>query len=347
MSGSDDLLLKDGFDFEGQVAQEFVVGAFHFFGGGHGVRFVAVVFQCGGGQEGGILHDVVVALVGGANHGRGGGLIADGAEGRSGGGGDMFVRGAFHELRQGTHGLFLFSDAQGAAGFHLDHGIVGVQILDVLVGSLLREKRGGYEKGDCNQQACTERCFHSVSGPGDGRPVKCKMFDLPLHPAVVHLPIAFALFAPLVGLGALLVSRKSGQAVDRKIWAVVLAWQFFQAALIYAAMATGEIDEDRLGALARDSVDTTKLQRAGIEPNILQHVEEHEEAASTLLVGTIASFFLAALALKFKHDTGRLALRVLTVFVQILLLGWCAYTAHLGGKLVYEHGAANVHRISE
>lgn len=173
------------------------------------------------------------------------------------------------------------------------------------------------------------------------------MFDLPLHPVIVHLPIAFALFAPLVGLGALLAARRAGDPAGRKFWAVVLLWQFLQAALVYAAMATGEIDEDRLGALARDSTDMTNLHRAGIEPKVLHHVEEHEDAASTLLLGTIASFFVAALALKFRHAGGRSTLRVLTVVAQILLLGWCAYTAHLGGRLVYEHGAANVHRIAE
>lgn len=60
----DDLLLEDGLDFHGQVAQEFVAGAFRFLGGGYGVRLVAVFFQSGGGQNGGVFHDVVIALVG-------------------------------------------------------------------------------------------------------------------------------------------------------------------------------------------------------------------------------------------------------------------------------------------
>lgn len=159
------------------------------------------------------------------------------------------------------------------------------------------------------------------------------MFDLPLHPALVHLPLAFVFFGPLLG-GALLRAGRgnddSSQNRRRGLWRYVVIWIFVQSLAIYATMVTGEQDADVVIAHFEHSA-------AEIETPI----GAHEDAATRLLLVSLGSLLLSFMALKPGPQSRILSLA--TIFVQLLALACAIYTAKLGGELVYRHGAAQAH----
>ncbi len=132
------------------------------------------------------------------------------------------------------------------------------------------------------------------------------------HPAIVHLPIAFALFAAPLGLGLLLLCRRHPDL--RRLWLVLVFWHLAQSAAIYAAMFTGENAQERPGLSERATA-----------------IESHEERAELFFYISLAAIPLAAWGVK-KTGTPRLLL----IGLEFCLLGLCVYTAWLGGQIFHE-----------
>jgi uncharacterized membrane protein len=127
----------------------------------------------------------------------------------------------------------------------------------------------------------------------------------PLHPAVVHLPIALAILVPIVAAFALVAARIG--LVPARGWAFVVLLQALLVATAWLALETGEADEERAETVI-----------AG------QPIEDHEERAERLMFAAVAGLLVLAAGL-------------------VLALGVAALAAdvgHSGGALVYEHGAA-------
>jgi uncharacterized membrane protein len=144
---------------------------------------------------------------------------------------------------------------------------------------------------------------------------------LPLHPKLVHLPIALAVLMPLVS-GGVLVAWWRGW-LPRRTWLVpvVLLGVLLGSGLL--AQRTGEQDEERVEAIVPEAA-----------------LEAHEEAAEVFVIGAAVVLVLAAAGAALRNErTARLVAAVATAgtFV-VLLLGYRVGEA--GGRLVYEHGAA-------
>jgi uncharacterized membrane protein len=148
------------------------------------------------------------------------------------------------------------------------------------------------------------------------------MLPDPLHPAVVHLPIALAVLVPLVAFAALLALRAG--------WLPVRAWAFvvlLQACLVgsaYLAIETGENEEERVERVVAE-----------------RHIEDHEERAERLLWGAAIALLVGAAGLA-PGRAGALA-RPLGFALALGVLALAVDVGHTGGELVYKHGAAGAY----
>jgi uncharacterized membrane protein len=145
------------------------------------------------------------------------------------------------------------------------------------------------------------------------------MLPDPLHPAVVHLPIALAVLIPLLALLALVAIQRAWLPA-RSWWAILL----LQAMLLgsgWLALETGEDQEERVEKVVAE-----------------RHIEEHEEAAERfmLLAGVAFVVLGTGLLADRRGSLGRLAGTLATVVV----LAGATQVGHYGGELVYKHGAA-------
>lgn len=144
----------------------------------------------------------------------------------------------------------------------------------------------------------------------------------PLHPAIVHLPIALALLAPFVALlGAFAIAR---EWLPARVWIGVVLMQALLAGSAWVAEETGHEQEERVEKIVAK-----------------EEIHEHEEAGERLVVLSFISLVVSAVGLLSgsKGGYGRAA----SVVMGVVLLGAAAATGHSGGALVYEHGAAQAY----
>lgn len=147
------------------------------------------------------------------------------------------------------------------------------------------------------------------------------MEALPLHPKLVHLPIALAVLMPLLTSGLLLAWWRGW--FPQRTWVLVVAAQAALLASGLVSMRTGETDEERVERFVPESA-----------------IEAHEEAAEVFVWGSAVVLALTLLPFLLKRpEAARVAgLGVVAGTVVVLVLGFRVGEA--GGELVYRHGAA-------
>ncbi|MEB2346158.1 MAG: hypothetical protein OZ948_15635 [Deltaproteobacteria bacterium] len=148
------------------------------------------------------------------------------------------------------------------------------------------------------------------------------MIPDPLHPAIVHFPVAIAALLPFAL--ALAAGSIVAGSLDRSAWAGVVLLHAVGAGTAWAALATGHAQEERVERALGEAIE---------EP-----LHEHEESAERLLWVFAGSLPLTIAGL-LGGPTGSRA-RVAAV-VGGIVVGLVAVPAgRSGGALVYEHGAA-------
>jgi uncharacterized membrane protein len=148
---------------------------------------------------------------------------------------------------------------------------------------------------------------------------------VPLHPALVHVPLGLAMAVPLVALLVLLGTWRGW--FPRRAWLLVVVLQGVMLVGGAAAYNTGEKEGDLVGGIVEDAP-----------------VEAHEEAAEVFML-VAAGSFVFSLVLLFFESNGLVPLGYVVATALagvVLLLG--ARLGHLGGRLVYIHGAADAHK---
>jgi hypothetical protein len=148
------------------------------------------------------------------------------------------------------------------------------------------------------------------------------MLPDPLHPAVVHLPIALALLAPFAALLAALAIRAAW--LPARAWAAVVLLQGLLVASAWAALETGEREEERVESVVRES-----------------RIEAHEKAAERFLPLAIGALVVSSAGL-IAGRTGAFG-RGATVAAAAGVLAAAVAVGHSGGELVYRHGAASAY----
>lgn len=144
---------------------------------------------------------------------------------------------------------------------------------------------------------------------------------MPLHPKLVHLPIALAVLMPMLSLGLLLAWWRG--ALPRRTWILVIAFQGLLVASGFAALRTGEQDEERVERVVPEAA-----------------IEAHEEAAELFVIGGGVVFALALGAGVVRRERIALAGAALATAGTVVVLGLGYRTGQAGGELVYRHGAA-------
>jgi uncharacterized membrane protein len=142
--------------------------------------------------------------------------------------------------------------------------------------------------------------------------------DLPLHPALVHLPLGLAVLTPLLAVALLVFRRALGPAAA---WLLALSQGLALAGGIAAAQA-GERDEDRAEA-------------AGVPEAAIEAHEEGAEAFQALLGAAFAAGAVAA-GLGARAAAGP-ALG-LAALLSAAALGQGIRVGHSGGELVWGPG---------
>ncbi|MDH5762393.1 MAG: hypothetical protein OEZ51_05375 [Nitrospinota bacterium] len=147
------------------------------------------------------------------------------------------------------------------------------------------------------------------------------MFDLPLHPIVVHFPIVLGALLPFLAI--LLVWAIKKWQLPSKVWMLVSA-----VALVYTLSATGAV---LLGEEDEEKVEKVVSERV---------IEEHEEAGELIpwIAGTLFLVSLGGLSTRYSKQA-QMGLIVLSLVAVAPLIN----AGHTGGELVYEHGAAFAH----
>ncbi len=147
----------------------------------------------------------------------------------------------------------------------------------------------------------------------------------PLHPAVVHLPVALAVLVPLVAAGSLWMIRHG--SAPRVAWGVATAALAALVGSAWLALETGQQQEERVENVVSEQV-----------------IGAHEEAAETFLA--ISSGVLVISMLGFVNGRAGTAGRALGSMgtLAVLAAGW--NVGRSGGELVYQHGAASAYAVT-
>jgi uncharacterized membrane protein len=160
---------------------------------------------------------------------------------------------------------------------------------------------------------------HLPGTAGGASEESANMSTVPLHPALVHVPLGLSLVVPWVALGIGLAIRR-GILPRRAVW-VAAALQALVVASGLAAATAGDRDEERVERYVPEAA----LHRHEVRAQIFLW------SSGATLAATVA---VAALPVAIAPATVALAAAALVT------AGAALFTGKAGGELVYVHGAA-------
>lgn len=147
------------------------------------------------------------------------------------------------------------------------------------------------------------------------------MTSIPLHPALVHVPLALAFVLPVLAL-SFTWALWSGR-IQARAWAAVVLLHAILLGAGLVALKTGQNEGERVESVVPEAA-----------------IETHEEYAEQFLWAVGLSLAVASAVLVTRRPTAIQALSVVTVIGAFLIAGAALRVGHAGGKLVYVHNAA-------
>lgn len=146
---------------------------------------------------------------------------------------------------------------------------------------------------------------------------------MPLHPAIVHLPLALTFVLPFLVL-VFAWAINSGK-MDKRLWFVIIGLQVLVTATGYISLETGETDEDKVKAIVSKEI-----------------IHDHEEAAE-IFVGTTVISLAAGIIALFLNPGWQEKFRYLAFAISLLPVFFGYRTGVMGGEIVYKHGGGSAH----
>ena len=150
------------------------------------------------------------------------------------------------------------------------------------------------------------------------------MDSLPLHPALVHVPLGLAMLLPLLAAGFAWVIWTGRAHVH--VWLTIVALQALLVGAGYVSIRTGEAEEDKVETVVQKSF-----------------IHEHEARADQFVWAASATLALAVLVLVVKKQSVAGSLIAVVVVATLVVAGLAIRTGLAGGELVYVHGAASAY----
>lgn len=144
----------------------------------------------------------------------------------------------------------------------------------------------------------------------------------PLHPAVVHLPIALTLLVPVFAVGTLIAIRRGARPL--RAWGITTALLATLSLSAWVSLETGDDEEEKVEQVVPETA-----------------LETHEEAAEAFLALSLVVLGIAGVGLL----NGRVgsAARFVAAAGTLALVVAGYNVGHSGGLLVYEYGAASAY----
>ena len=139
------------------------------------------------------------------------------------------------------------------------------------------------------------------------------MFGLPLHPSIIHFPIALAVVGALAEVAYLAVRRP---------------WLKFMAPILLTIALLGATGAYFSGQAAEDPA-----EHQGVPES---EIESHQQAG---IIAFVAIGLAALLSWATRPKNGPTYIAAL---MALIAAGLVLYAGHKGGRLVYVHGAGRV-----
>lgn len=153
------------------------------------------------------------------------------------------------------------------------------------------------------------------------------MSELPLHPAIVHIPLVLTLVIPLAA-GALAwalwrdrLPSSTLPSLPSSTWVGVVVLQAIVVGAAFLALRTGGQEEERVEDRVAEAT-----------------IEAHEELAEAFTWTAGAVLLLAAAAYAVRSGPGKRALMAATVAGSLATLAIGLQVGHAGGHIVYGPG---------
>jgi len=150
------------------------------------------------------------------------------------------------------------------------------------------------------------------------------MNSLPLHPAIVHVPLGLAMLMPVLAAGfawAIWTRRLGARA-----WLAIIALQGLLVGFSLIAINTGGSEEERVEQVVPESA-----------------LHQHEELAEQFAWAGGAAMVLSALVLLGRRSTVSRPLVAVAVLATVAVAGLALRVGHAGGQLVYGHNAGSAY----
>lgn len=145
------------------------------------------------------------------------------------------------------------------------------------------------------------------------------MFEVPIHPILVHIPVALSVLMPLLFGGLILAIRRD--LLPARSWWIAVLFQLVLTIGCIASLGSGHAEEERV----EDFV-----------PH--EAIESHERLAGAMTAAAVIALVIAAAGLRQSPKEG--LFRTGALLTSLFVLGLAGAAGHRGGELVYKHGAA-------
>lgn len=146
------------------------------------------------------------------------------------------------------------------------------------------------------------------------------MGSLPLHPLVVHIPLALAVLLPVVVAVVLWLDLR-GKA-PRSAWYAAAALAALLTVGAFFSVKTGEAEEDTVEELIPETA-----------------LESHEERAESFLWASLAPLVILVSLSSMRKMEWRRAGGVTALVASVAVAGMAILVGESGGSLVYQHNA--------